>query len=100
MQASEGGREVRDDDLLSIKAEAETGGLVTGHDALLLIEEIERLQWADHVPTLQVPSGGVTVEGPLKEPLLLLPERPSTASLLHGTEFDGMFRPDLRVVEP
>lgn len=28
-----------------------------------------------------------------------LPERPSIAALLHGTEFDGMFRPDLRVVE-
>lgn len=27
-----------------------------------------------------------------------LPERPSTASLLHGTEFDGLFRPDLRLV--
>ena len=31
--------------------------------------------------------------------LLDLPERPSVASLLHGTEFDGMFRPELRVVE-
>ena len=30
--------------------------------------------------------------------LLDIPERPSLASLLHGTEFDGMFRPNMRIV--
>lgn len=42
-------------------------------------EQVERLKGYDHAaffPTLVVPAGGVTIGGPLPEPLLLIPAPP------------------------